>query len=576
MEARMESRKAGMAGGTIGRGTAWAVQAGLLAMLMVPPAHAQTCAEPAAADFRVTPLVETGLRNPVHLAVAPDGRVFIAEMRTGEIRLYKPGSTGTTVAGTVPSRYDNEDGLLGITLHPKFAENGFLFALFTVQGTAAPAQAVMRYKVTGDVIGISGGVEVLRFSRVPGGKYHAAGGMAWDAAENLIIGTGDDTNPHDAPNDGYGAIYYKEPGKDAQKSASNTNDLRGKILRIKPVDPAVGGKYYTIPPGNLFPEGTAQTRPEILAMGARNPYRVSVHPVTGWVFFGEVGPDANTTNAQRGRMGHDEFNIVTTAGNFGWPYCNGNNFAYNNVDYSGATGVPGSPFDCASPVNNSPNNTGLKNLPASRAPMMWYAGNNSTDWKELGNGAETAMAGPVYQYDRTSTSTTKFPPQYDGRVMFWDWSRRVAKLITLESDGRYKSMVNFPNSNFGTTFGSVISAEYGKDGSLYILRYSKNGYSDEGTTGGLFRVDYTGARNETCLPTSLVARRGAIGAPARGALAGIPGMTSFEIPADKQGLEVFDLSGKRVFVERRNGRAGSLRVELPSGLASGLVKARFF
>ena len=52
-------------------------------MILVPPAHAQTCAEPKAADFKVTPLVETGLKNPVHLAVAPDGTVgkFAVPMR---------------------------------------------------------------------------------------------------------------------------------------------------------------------------------------------------------------------------------------------------------------------------------------------------------------------------------------------------------------------------------------------------------------------------------------------------------------------------------------------------------------
>src|SRR5687767_9912453 len=81
------------AGGRTGRGiAAWAAQAGLAAMILVPPAHAQTCAEPKAADFKVNTLVETGLKNPVHLAVAPDGRVFIADMNTGEIRLYKPGT----------------------------------------------------------------------------------------------------------------------------------------------------------------------------------------------------------------------------------------------------------------------------------------------------------------------------------------------------------------------------------------------------------------------------------------------------------------------------------------------------
>ena len=134
-------------------------------------------------------------------------------------------------------------------------------------------------------------------------------------------------------------------GKDAQKSSSNTNDLRGKILRIHPVDAAVNGKWYTNPAGKLFPEGTVKTRPEIYAMGARNPFRVSAHPATGWVFFGEVGPDANDPVANRGRQGHDELNVVATAGNYGWPYCNGNNFAYNSMDYKPTrpTGCPGRP-----------------------------------------------------------------------------------------------------------------------------------------------------------------------------------------------------------------------------------------
>ncbi len=64
------------------------------------------------------------------------------------------------------------------------------------------------------------------------------------------------------------------PALDAQRSAANTNDLRGKVLRIKPK--ANGG--YAIPRGNLFPVGTPKTRPEIYAMGLRNPFRIEVDP----------------------------------------------------------------------------------------------------------------------------------------------------------------------------------------------------------------------------------------------------------------------------------------------------------
>lgn len=553
-----------------------AAAACLAAALLAPAARAQTCSEPVAANFRVNTLIASGgLKYPVHLAVAPDGRVFIAEMNSGEIRLYKPGASGTTLAGTVPSRFDNEDGLLGVTLHPRFAQNGFLFAIYTTKNTTAPSHVLYRYKVTGDAIDIAGGVKVLEINRIPNGKWHAGGGLAWDADENLIIGTGDDTNPHDAPNDGYGAIYYKDPIKDAQKSAANSNDLRGKVLRIHPVEPAVDGKYYTIPSGNLFPVGTAKTRPEILAMGARNPYRVSAHPRTGWVFFGDVGPDAGANSATRGRSGHDELNLIKAAGNYGWPYCNGNNFPYNNVDYSGTTGVPGAAFNCANLSNTSPNNTGIQNLPPATAPVIWYASANNADWTSMGTGGETAMAGPIYKYDTASASTVKFPPEYDGRLMFWDWTRRVTKFITFDNDGKYKSMVDIPVANAAGTFGSIISAEYGPDGALYILRNSTNGYSGQGSSGGLFKVDYVGPRNNACLPPPPVSARHQIAAR-NGVQGGVAGHSVFEMPAHADRLEVYDLAGRRVWSATRDGRVGALRLKMPAHLAQGVVRAKAY
>ena len=114
---------------------------------------------------------------------------------------------------------------------------------------------------------------------------------------NLYLTTGDDTNPFESS--GYSPLderTNRNPQYDAQRSAGNTNDLRGKLLRIKPQPDGT----YTIPSGNLFAPGTARTRPEIYAMGFRNPFRMSVDKATGIVYLGDYGPDAGVDQLQPG------------------------------------------------------------------------------------------------------------------------------------------------------------------------------------------------------------------------------------------------------------------------------------
>ena len=84
------------------------------------------------------------------------------------------------------------------------------------------------------------------------------------------------------------------PGLDERRGSGNTNDLRGKILRIHVQDDG----SYTIPSGNLFPSVRAKTRPEIFVMGLRNPYRMAVDKATGAVMWGDYGPDAGNADAE--------------------------------------------------------------------------------------------------------------------------------------------------------------------------------------------------------------------------------------------------------------------------------------
>ena len=127
-----------------------------------------------------------------------------------------------------------------------------------------------------------------------------------DNKGNLYLSTGDDVNPFQS--NGYGPIDER-PGRegwDGQHTSSNTNSLRGKVLRIKPrygdrrANMPGGTNLYDIPEGNLFPPGTEKTRAEIYVMGTRNPYRISVDQHTGYLYWGDVGPDASNDDPKRG------------------------------------------------------------------------------------------------------------------------------------------------------------------------------------------------------------------------------------------------------------------------------------
>ena len=195
---------------------------------------------------------------------------------------------------------------------------------------------------------------------------HAGGSLAFDAKGNLYLSTGDNTNPFGS--DGFSPTDER-PGRspwDAQKSPANANDLRGKVLRVTPQADGT----IKIPKGNLFKPGTPGTRPEIYAMGCRNPFRISVDQKNGILYWGDVGPDAQGFQEGRGPAGQDEVNQARAAGNFGWPYFVGDNKAYWKYDFEKKTS--GERFDPLKPLNKSPNNTGIKELPPAQPAFIYY------------------------------------------------------------------------------------------------------------------------------------------------------------------------------------------------------------
>ena len=280
---------------------------------------------------------------------------------------------------------------------------------------------------------------------------------------DLYISAGDNTNPFDSS--GFAPIDERAGRSpwDAQKSASNCNDLRGKILRIHPQPNGT----YTIPAGNLFAPGTPLTRPEIYVMGCRNPFRMAVDETTGWLYWGEVGPDASADVSSRGPKGYDEWNQARSAGNYGWPYFVANNKAY--IDYDFAMGTSGAAFNPSAPVNNSPNNTGPLNLPPAQSAWLWYPYDSSVEFPELNaSGGRTAMGGPVYHYKTNVVMGTKLPAYFDQTLFIWEWSRDYIKEVKIDDDGSVLKINPFLSS---FQFNRPIDLKIGPDGVLYLIEW---------------------------------------------------------------------------------------------------------
>jgi cytochrome c len=422
--------------------------------------------------------LDTGTSNPMELDVADDGRVFYIE-RSGEVRAIDPDSGQTVVAGNLDVYLQREDGLLGLALDPDFVTNNRLYLYYSPNGTEGK-QRLSRFTMDGNSLDMASEKVLLEIPVDREKSGHAGGSLAFGADGNLYIATGDDTNPFES--DGY-APTDERPGRlhfDAQRSSANTNDLRGKVLRIHPEDDGT----YTVPEGNLFAPGTAQTRPEVYAMGFRNPFRIQVDPATGALMVADYGPDANEANPERGTEGRVEWNRITAPGNFGWPYCHGG-AAFRDYDF--ATGTSGPEFDCASPVNDSPHNTGLTNLPPVVEPDIYYGRSpQGTNTPVIGTGGGP-MAGPVYQYDPALQSDVKWPAYYDKTAFLYEWTKDDMFEIRLDGDS-----VHTVNPLLDSMqFLKPMDMTFGPDGAMYLIEWG-SGFGGDNTDSGIYRVEYTG------------------------------------------------------------------------------------
>ncbi|MDT0343533.1 PQQ-dependent sugar dehydrogenase [Streptomyces litchfieldiae] len=495
--------------------TAALTAAALLTGPAVSAAHGGHPAEPPATggDFQKVVLNDMP-GEPIDLVVLPDSRV-LHTTRDGQVWLNDPDTGFNTVAAQLDVYQHDEEGLQSIAVDPGFngTTNRWVYLYYAPpldtpvddpatpdvnEGDApttgdaadfAPFEGVnrlSRFLLTGDTLDLSSEQRILDVEADRGLCCHVGGDIAFDSEGLLHLSTGDDTNPFSSG--GYSPIDERadrNPAFDAQRTAANTNDLRGKVLRIR----VARDGSYTVPPGNLFAPGTPDTRPEIYLMGLRNPFRIEINRETDDLYVADYSPDAKRADPARGPNGHGKWFVARAAGNYGWPYCATPQLPY--IDYDFGTGASGAAFDCAAPVNESPHNTGLRELPPVEQPDVWYPGVASAEFPELGTGGIGPMAGPAYDFDPRDTrrrNPVAWPAEYDGIPLFYEWTRNYIKGFVPDAAGRLAAIEDVAPE---LEFSGLIDMEFGPDGALYVLEYGA-GYFAENPEAMLARVDWLG------------------------------------------------------------------------------------
>lgn len=413
----------------------------------------------------VKQVLDENFEEPMELEVLPNGKLIFIQ-RKGQVKVHDPKTGETKVILNLPVATKFEDGLLGIALDPKFEENNWIYLYYS-----APEKSVnrlSRFDFVGGYFDMRTEKRLLEVETQREQCCHAGGSVEFGPDGLLYLSTGDNTNPF--ASNGY-SPSDERPGRspwDAQKSSANPNDLRGKVLRIRPEPDGT----YSIPDGNLFAPGTEGTRPEIYVMGCRNPFRIHIDHRTGYLYWGDVGPDANEDGPKRGPRGHDEVNQARKAGFFGWPYFVGDNKPYNRYDF--ATGQSYEPFDPKRPVNRSPNNTGIEELPPAQPAFIWYPYAESEEFPLMGSGGRNAMAGFVYYYDDYPDNPGKLPRYYDGKLFSYDWMRARIMAVTMDEEGNFASMERFLP---GLELSNLIDIAITDEGEIFLLEYGSGWFS---------------------------------------------------------------------------------------------------
>jgi PKD repeat protein len=322
--------------------------------------------------------------------------------------------------------------------------------------------------------------------------------------------------------------WFNAPHVDARRSALNTNDLRGKVLRIH----VNSDGTYSVPSGNLFAPGTPKTRPEIYAMGFRNPFRIALDK-DDVAYVTDYSPDSQTPQVFRGPPGTGRVEIVRKPANYGWPVCMKQDLPYYRWNFNTSTPLddPPQPFECDNPTRGPQNSSrwnlqggpsvepGLEFGPPVTQPDIWYSYRDNNAAQPLGtpcfayyngSGATTCPrlfpelftggVGPhgaaPYDFDPDNPNPTKFPPYYDGSFILGEFTQDSLREIRLDAQDQIFKINPVLNCGQAPTTparpflcDNPMDMRFGADGNYYLLTYG-DGFFNINPDAAMERFEY--------------------------------------------------------------------------------------
>lgn len=210
-------------------------------------------------------MVADGLSFPVTIACTLNGRIFFNELQTGNIRIIQNGTPLPTPFATVAVSANGENGLIGLAFDPDYENNRFVYIFHTHPNPLR--NRIVRFTDVNNI----GTDETVIIDNLPAARIHIGGNIGFGPDGKLYVTIGDVSNP---------------------ANSQSLGNPAGKILRYN--------RNGSIPADNPFPGSP------IFALGLRNSFDFTFHPITGIIYATENGPDCD-----------DELNRIIEGGNYG-------------------------------------------------------------------------------------------------------------------------------------------------------------------------------------------------------------------------------------------------------------------
>ncbi|MFC4212584.1 PQQ-dependent sugar dehydrogenase [Pedobacter lithocola] len=226
-------------------------------------------------------VINEKLENPWAISVLPNGGFLITQKKGTMVILNSDGTLSKTITGLPKVDPSGQGGLLDVTLDPDFSKNRMVYFAYSEPQDKGVLLAIAKGKLSANETALENQMVIYRATPSYGGKLQYGSRIVFDKDGNLFVSTGE------------------RSGGDIRIQAQYLNSSLGKILHLtKDGKPVPNGPFA----------GKADARPEIYALGLRNPDGLAINPQSGDLWEAEFGP-----------KGGDEVNLIKPGKNYGWP-----------------------------------------------------------------------------------------------------------------------------------------------------------------------------------------------------------------------------------------------------------------